>query len=109
MNAYELDENARQLGGLLEGRQDWRLETDGEGPHWLFGVDGEARLVITPEADGFRLYRADQDDDWNIPTIEGVEEWLGEHEHAGLSVTGEAWKGAAKELRRKNDKEGGAA
>jgi len=94
-----VDENARKLAGLLEGRKDWRVETDDEGLHWLFGVDGEARLVITPEMDGFLMYRADQDNSWVIPRIEQVQAWLveHEHEHSGLSETGKAWKRAAGE------------
>ncbi len=35
-------------------------------------------LVITPEMEGFRMYRADLDDSRVIPRIEQVEAWLGE-------------------------------
>lgn len=36
-------------------------------------------------ADGFLMYRADQDKSWAIPRIESVEEWLeaNEAEHGG--------------------------
>jgi hypothetical protein len=65
-----LTDNTRALAALLEGRADWRFEAfDGE-DHWLFGVDGEARLVITPEKNGYRMYRADRDDSWVLPRID---------------------------------------
>jgi hypothetical protein len=78
--------NAGKLAGLLQDREGWRLEHDPE-PHWCFGMDGAARLVITPEMDGFLMYRADQDRSWVIPRINSVEAWLNqnEHEHAGLT------------------------
>jgi hypothetical protein len=106
-----LDDNTRRLTALLNGRENWRFERFDDEDHWLFGVDGEARLVITPEMDGFLMYRPDRDNSWVISRIEQVEEWLieHEHEHAGLSATGESWKRAAEELRRKNNEEGGAA
>jgi len=95
-----LGDNTRKLAALLEGREAWRLEADDEGPHWFFGADGEGRLAITAEMDGFRMCRADQDTSWVIPRIEQVRAWLDEHEHehAGLSATGEAWKRAAEEM-----------
>ena len=94
-----LNENNRKVAGLLEDRKDWRIETDAEGPHWLFGVDGEARLVITPEMEGFLMYRADQDSSWVIPRIESVEAWLDEHEHehAGLTPLQEQLKAYVEE------------
>lgn len=81
-------------------RRDWRLETDDDGPHWFFGIDGAGRLAITAEMDGFLMYRADQDVSWVIPQIEQVEAWLAqnEHEHAGMSPAQEEWKRAAEEM-----------
>jgi hypothetical protein len=78
---------------LLEARAGWRLEHDPE-PHWCFGVVGAARLVITPEMDGFLMYRADEDRSWVIPRLESVEAWLdeNEHEHAGLTPLQEELK-----------------
>lgn len=47
---------------------------------WFFGAGGSARLVITPEMDGFLVYRADEDRSWVIPRTESVGRWLEEHE-----------------------------
>lgn len=89
-----VDSNTRKLAALLDGRKDWRFEAfDGKG-HWLFGGDGTGRLVVTPEMEGFRVYRADRDHSWVIPRIEQVEAWLGELEHAGLTPLQEQWKRA---------------
>ena len=78
--------NAEKLEALLRDRKDWRFEVQPE-PHWCFGVDGASRLCITPEMDGFLMYRADQKRSWVIPRLESVEAWLdaNEHEHAGLT------------------------
>lgn len=102
-----LDDNTRKLAALLEGRGDWRFEVfDGEG-HWLFGVDGAARLVITPEMEGFRMYRADRDDSWVIPRIEQVRAWLDdhEHEHAGLTELQKQYKRALDEMENRTPEE----
>ncbi len=82
-----MEENAQRLAALLNGRDGWRVETDDDGDHWCFGVDGAARLVITPEMDGFLMYRADQDTSWVIPRIGQVREWLdaNKQDHAGLT------------------------
>jgi hypothetical protein len=88
--------NYEKLAGLLRDRQGWRPEVrDGE-RYWCFGGDGEARLVVTAEMDGFLMYRADQDVSWVIPRVELVGAWLDEHEgeHAGLSPLGEEFKKA---------------
>jgi hypothetical protein len=86
--------NHQQLATLLRDRKDWRLETQDGERFWAFGVDGAGRLVITPEVDGFLMYRADEDRSWVIPRIESVEEWLDqhEHEHAGLTPLQEELK-----------------
>jgi hypothetical protein len=91
-----VEENYQKLSALLRGREDWRpVEQYGE-RLWCFGVDGEARLVVTAEMDGFLMYRADRDESWVIPRIESVGAWLegNEAEHAGLSPVREAWKAA---------------
>ena len=92
-----LNDNTRELAALLEDRDGWRFEAFDDEDPWLFGVDGEARLVITPEMEGFRMYRADQDRSSVIPLIDQVEAWLdgNEAEHAGLSPLGEEYKRAA--------------
>ena len=89
-------ENSRKLAGLLQGRDDWRREEQDGEELWCFGVGGAGRLVITPEMDGFLLYRADQDASWVIPRIESVGDWLDEHEaeHAGLTPLQEEFKEA---------------
>jgi hypothetical protein len=56
-----VSENYEKLAGLLRGRQDWRPEMQDGERFWCFGVDGAARLVITPEMDGFLMYRTDED------------------------------------------------
>ena len=102
-----LNDTTRKIAALLDGRDDWRFEAfDGE-DHWLFGVDGAARLVITPEMEGFRMYRADQDVSWVIPRIEQVEAWLeeNEHEHAGMSPLQEQWKHAVEEMQNRDSEE----
>jgi hypothetical protein len=91
--------NLAKLSALLDGRDDWRIEDyDGE-VGWHFGVAGASRLVITPEMDGFLMYRADQDRSWVITRIENVEAWLDEHEaeHAGLTPLQEEFKKALEE------------
>lgn len=95
-----LSENTRRLAELLDGRTDWRFEAFDDEDHWLFGVDGAGRLVITPEMEGFRMYRADQDSSWVIPRIEQVKAWLEEHEHehAGPTRLQEEWKRAFEEM-----------
>jgi len=89
-----VNENYEALAGLLGGREDWRPETQDGERIWCFGVAGAARLVITPEMDGFLMYRADRDDSWVIPRIESVGKWLdeNEHEHAGLTPLQEQLK-----------------
>jgi len=86
--------NYEKLSALLRARKDWRLEIQAGERFWAFGVDGAARLCITPEMDGFLMYRADQDTSWVIPRIESVAEWLDghEHEHAGLTPLQEELK-----------------
>jgi hypothetical protein len=88
--------NYEKLTVLLRGRGDWRPEEQDGERWWCFGVAGAARLVITPEMDGFLVYRADEDRSWVIPRIESVEEWLDEHEaeHAGLTPLQEEFKKA---------------
>jgi hypothetical protein len=44
---------------------------DGE-RFWCFGQDGVARLVVTPEADGFLMYIGKQNRSWVIPRVELV-------------------------------------
>jgi hypothetical protein len=92
--------NAEKLTVLLRDREGWRPEPDPE-LHWCFGVNGAARLVITPEMDGFLMYRADQDRSWVIPRIESVEAWLdqNEYEHAGLTPLQEELKAYLEEGR----------
>jgi hypothetical protein len=79
--------NYEELAGLLRDRLDWRPETQDGERFWAFGVDSAARLCITPEMDGFLMYRADQDTSWVIPRIESVAEWLDEHEHEHAGLT----------------------
>lgn len=95
-----LGENTSRLAGLLGGRDGWRCEAFDNEDHWLFGVDGAGRLVITPEMEGFRMYRADQDWSWVISRIEQVAAWLDEHEqeHSGPTRLQEQWRRAAEEL-----------
>jgi hypothetical protein len=68
--------NYEDLTGKLQHRKDCRLVEQGRKRFWCFGVEDAARLVIAPEADGFLMYRADEDRSWVIPRIESVEEWL---------------------------------
>lgn len=82
-----VNDNYEKLAGLLRAREGWRPETQAGERFWCFGVDGAARLVITPEMDGFLMYRADQDSSWVIPRIESVEAWLDEHEHEHAGLT----------------------
>lgn len=79
--------NYDKLAVLLRDRKDWRSETQDGERFWAFGQHGAARLVITPEMDGFLVYRADQDRSWVIPRIELVEQWLNEHEHEHAGLT----------------------
>ena len=79
--------NYEKLAALLRDREGWRPETQDAERFWCFGVDGAARLVITPEMDGFLMYRADEDRSWVIPRIESVAEWLEEHEHEHAGLT----------------------
>lgn len=82
-----VNENYEKLAGLLAGRTGWRPGAQDGERCWRFGVDGATRLGITPEMDGFRMYRADEDRSWIIPRIGSVAEWLdqNEAEHAGLT------------------------
>lgn len=92
-----MDDNSLKLASLLKDRSGWQTEADDDGQHWLFGVDGAARLVITPEMDGFLMDLADQDRSWVIPRIDQVEAWLDENEadHSGLSPLQEEYKRAS--------------
>ena len=99
-------DNREKLAGLLQGRGGWHLGiqdgTQGGEEYWRFGVDGEARLTIVAEADGFLLVIHDgvlgdaRRDSWVIPRIESVEGWLDDNEveHAGLTSLGEEFKRA---------------
>ena len=91
-------DNAERLTGLLRDRKDWRFSAE-ETPHWCFGVGGAVRLAITPEPDGFLMFRKDEERSWVIPRIESVEGWLDEHEaeHAGLTPLQEEFKKALEE------------
>jgi hypothetical protein len=62
-----VNDNYEKLAGLLGSREGWRPEIQDGERHWCFGVAGAARLVITPEMDGFLMYRADRDSSWVIP------------------------------------------
>jgi hypothetical protein len=95
-------ENSKMLAGLLQGREGWqRGFQDGE-EYWYFGVDGEARVTVAPEMDGFLMVVHDQErsdgprQSWIIPRVESVGEWLDEHEaeHAGLTPLGEEFRQA---------------
>jgi len=99
-----VNDNPRKLAGLLEDRQGWRPETQDGEQQWHFGVSGASRLVITPEPDGFLMYRADQDMSWVIPRVEAVAAWLGEHEHEHAGPTA-----LQVELKRESDSRPGAA
>lgn len=96
---HNVSDNYAKLAALLGDRQSWRPEDGGR--CWAFGLDGAARLVITPEMEGFLLYRADQDSSQVFPRIEQVEQWLVEHEqeHAGLTPLQEEYKRALEEMR----------
>lgn len=97
-----VNENYEKLAVLLGDRKDWRPETQGGERFWAFGVDGAARLVITPEMEGFLMYRADEDRSWAIPRIESVAAWLEEHEqeHAGLTALQVEYKEALERARQ---------
>ena len=82
-----VNENYEKLAALLRNRKDWRPETQDGERFWAFGVDGAARLCVTPETDGFLMYRADEDDSWVLPRIELVMEWLDQHEHEHAKLT----------------------
>ena len=106
-----VSDNYEKLARLLEGRQDWRPEEQDGVLAWFFGVDGAARLVITPEMDGFLMYRADQDKSWVIPRIELVEEWLdaNEAEHAGATALQLEFREALERARVLRGDQGGGA
>ena len=89
-----MNENYEKLAALLRDREDWRPETQDGERFWCFGKHGAARLVITPEMEGFLMHRADHDSSWVIPRIESVGQWLDEHEqeHAGLTQLQEQLK-----------------
>jgi hypothetical protein len=95
-------DNREKLAGLLQGRDGWQHGTQDGEEYWYFGVAGAARLVITPEMDGFLVYIADQGPgavqrpSWVIPRIESVGMWLDEHEaeHAGMEPGQEEFKRA---------------
>ena len=93
-------DNREKLARLLQGREGWRPEEQDGERFWCFGVDGAARLVVTPEMDGFLLYRADRDESWVIPRIELVE-WLdaNEAEHAGLTAVQVEFREALERVR----------
>ena len=105
--------NREKLAGLLRGREGWHLGTQdgtqGGEEYWRFGVDGAARLVITPEMDGFLMYRSDRDVSWVIPRIESVEEWLDENEgeHSGPTALQLEFKEALERARRRQWGDGG--
>jgi hypothetical protein len=54
----------------------WHSVGQGRKRFWCCGANGEAWLVIAPEADGFLLYRADQDQSKVVPGIKSVRKWL---------------------------------
>jgi hypothetical protein len=45
-----VEENAQRLAALLNGRDGWRVETDDDGDHWCFGVDGAAHFYFNKSA-----------------------------------------------------------
>jgi hypothetical protein len=94
---------------LLEGRKGWRPETQDGERFWCFGVDGAARLVITPEMDGFLLYRADRDKSRVITRIESVREWLeaNEAEHAGPTALQVEFREALERARERREGQAG--
>jgi hypothetical protein len=79
--------NYERLSVLLRGREGWRPEVEDGERIWCFGLHGAARLVITPEADGFLMYVHEEDRSWVIPRLELVEAWLtaSEARFAGLT------------------------
>lgn len=103
-----VNENYEKLAGLLEGRRDWQSGVQDGERYWYFGVDGAARLVITPEMDRFLMYRADRDKSWVIPRIESVAEWLdqNEAEHSGPTALQLEFKEAL-ERARQRQRDGG--
>lgn len=94
--------NREKLAGLLWGREGWLHGIQDGEEYWYFGVDGEARLTIVAEADGFLLAIHDgvlgdaRRGSWVVPRIESVGKWLDEREaeHAGLTPLGEEFKRA---------------
>jgi putative SOS response-associated peptidase YedK len=105
-------DNAEKLAGLLEGREGWWFSTqEGEPPHWCFGQDGAARLVITPEPDGFLMFIHDRES-WVIPRLESVRAWLdaNEQDYAGLTPLQEEYKRALEsgEIRPFGEGDGGS-
>ena len=91
--------NAERLAGLLGDREGWWFSPAEEEPaHWCFGLHGAARLVITPEPDGFLMFIHDRES-WVVPRLESVKAWLDEHEqeYAGLSPLQEEFRRALEE------------
>lgn len=64
--------------------------------YWCFGLPGAARLAVTPEADGFLVYVAEQRRRWVIPRVELLREWLDANQHdcAGLTPLQEEFRRA---------------
>ena len=63
---------------------------------WCFGVDGAARLTVTPGVDGFLIHGAEGDGELFVPGIGGVREWLDVHEgeYEGLTPLQRAFEQA---------------
>jgi hypothetical protein len=93
--------NHERLSRVLRGREGWRPEVQDGDPYWCFGVDGEARILITAEPDGFGMFVSEWDRSWVIPRLDDVVAWLGVHEgeFRGLSPMGVVWKAAFEEAR----------
>jgi hypothetical protein len=78
--------NADRLAALLRDRKGWWILWEDDAPHWCCGLHGAARLLITPEPDGFLMFIYDRES-WVIPRLELVEAWLDEHEHEYEGLT----------------------
>jgi hypothetical protein len=98
--------------GLLRDREGWWFSTqDREPPRRCFGRDNAARLVITPEPDGFLMFIHDKKS-CVIPGLDDVKAWLDEHEHEyeGLTPLQEEFRRALEsgEIRPFGEGDGGS-
>lgn len=79
----------QELGDVLMRRPGWYFTIDSGAPLWCFGLEGEARLTVEAEMEGFHVFDYLEDESFIVSQRTGLMDWLHEREdkYDGLTAT----------------------